>query len=385
MKGRGVLALLLLLFLLRFSFPFTFISSNGFTISVNPSALKSAIGSILSSALPKRLVFVGSGIAVGFLAYDLISNSNYSCSVLDICTSWSLSSQTPDGRYICNHSFDKVEACHFDLYGYIVYRSSTIIDSYTVTASIAVASDCESGCAPRSLQEALFSLFSPVPVVDTSTLPDDFALQVVNDLAVQSADVLDYTDVTDGDGRVSRNGQLIDIIVIPADITTPDGSTFPADPNVGSGTGTDTGSGTGTGTDTGTGTGTDSGTGSGSGTSTGSATQTVQIEVPQADIDVVSGVPDNVYDPTIDIPQKLDIPSLIQSFINNSPLLRWVQGANIQASPGACSVSGSWSLFGQSFPITLDFCPLQNTLNLLGSFILAFAHLYALYIIFRID
>jgi len=94
---------------------------------------------------------------------------------------------------------------------------------------------------------------------------------------------------------------------------------------------------------------------------------------------------DNIYDPAVDVPQKQDIPSLIQTFIDSSPLMRWVQGANIQASPGACSVSGSWSFNGQSHPFTLDFCPLEPYLNTIGSFILAFAHLYALYIIFRIS
>ncbi len=104
-------------------------------------------------------------------------------------------------------------------------------------------------------------------------------------------------------------------------------------------------------------------------------TQTGQVEFPE----------DNVYDPTIEnIPTKKDIPSLIQTFINGSPLMRWIQGANIQASAGACSVSGSWSPNGQVHSFVLDFCPLQPYLNQIGSFILAFAHLYALYIVFRI-
>ncbi len=89
---------------------------------------------------------------------------------------------------------------------------------------------------------------------------------------------------------------------------------------------------------------------------------------------------DNQYDPTIDIPQKRDIPGLIDTFINSSPLMRWIQGANISATAGTCSVSGTF--LNKSF--VLDFCPLAPYLNQIGAFILAFAHIYALYIIFRI-
>ena len=91
---------------------------------------------------------------------------------------------------------------------------------------------------------------------------------------------------------------------------------------------------------------------------------------------------DNVYDPTIEnIPDKLPIPDLINNFISTSPLMRWVQGANISATAGSCSVSGSF--LNKSF--TLDFCPLAPYLNQIGAFVLAFAHLYALYIVFRVN
>ena len=89
---------------------------------------------------------------------------------------------------------------------------------------------------------------------------------------------------------------------------------------------------------------------------------------------------DNQYDPTIDIPDKKDISALIDTFVNSSPLMRWIQRANISATPGACSVSGTF--LNKSF--VLDFCPLAPYLNQIGAFILAFAHIYALYIIFRI-
>ena len=91
---------------------------------------------------------------------------------------------------------------------------------------------------------------------------------------------------------------------------------------------------------------------------------------------------DNTYDPTLDnIPNKLPIPDLINNFISASPLMRWVQGAHISASAGSCSVSGSF--LNKSF--TLDFCPLAPYLNQIGAFVLAFAHLYALYIVFRVN
>ncbi len=130
----------------------------------------------------------------------------------------------------------------------------------------------------------------------------------------------------------------------------------------------------------------DTGTGTGSGTGTGTGTtQTVRIEVDPSDITAINEVADNTYDPNIDIPEKKDISGLIQDLIANSPLLRWVQDVHMDISPGECSIEGTVEFNGVSKPFILDFCPLEPYLNQIGTFILAFAHLYALYIVFRIN
>ncbi len=105
-------------------------------------------------------------------------------------------------------------------------------------------------------------------------------------------------------------------------------------------------------------------------TDQGTDTKTDQMDIPA----------DNSYNPDIDVPEKQSIPDLISNFIQNSPLMRWIQGASISASSGSCSVSGTFL----NRSIVIDFCPLAPYLNTIGSFILAFAHIYALYIIFRI-
>ncbi len=87
----------------------------------------------------------------------------------------------------------------------------------------------------------------------------------------------------------------------------------------------------------------------------------------------------NTYDPEIpDIPERKDIYELISDFVSDSPLMRWVEGARIDISAGSCTVAGTF--MGQT--VTLDFCWMGPYLNILGSIVLAFAHLYALYIVF---
>lgn len=101
---------------------------------------------------------------------------------------------------------------------------------------------------------------------------------------------------------------------------------------------------------------------------------TTDTEKSQINVDI----PDSEYDPSIEIPEEKDVRSLIRQFILSNPLYRLVSSVHVSGS-GSCSVSGA--VFNSSF--TIDFCRYSDFLSYLGSLILAFSYLYAIYIMFK--
>lgn len=93
-------------------------------------------------------------------------------------------------------------------------------------------------------------------------------------------------------------------------------------------------------------------------------------------------VPD--LDTNIDIPEKKSISNLISNAISNIPALNILKQVKIQGS-GSCSFNIPVSLGNASSSGTLDFCQFADVFSIIGGFILAFAHLYAIMIVFKGD
>ena len=80
------------------------------------------------------------------------------------------------------------------------------------------------------------------------------------------------------------------------------------------------------------------------------------------------------YDGT---PEEQSVKDLVTGFLGGNPLVAVITGSGVTAS-GTCSVSTS--LWGQT--VALDFCPLESYLSAIGVFIVAFAGLLAVFIVF---
>ncbi|RUM32535.1 MAG: hypothetical protein DSY42_00695 [Aquifex sp.] len=91
------------------------------------------------------------------------------------------------------------------------------------------------------------------------------------------------------------------------------------------------------------------------------------------------------YDSSFELPEKKDIGSLLDRIISNSPLIKILTTARIETLGGTCRVTGSVPFFNTSINVDIDFCRITDILSNLGTAILALAHLYALYLIFRIN
>jgi hypothetical protein len=76
-------------------------------------------------------------------------------------------------------------------------------------------------------------------------------------------------------------------------------------------------------------------------------------------------------------PTETSVKDLVTGFLGGNPLVAVITGSGVTAS-GSCSVSTS--LWGRT--ISLDFCPLESYLSAIGVFIVAFAGLLAVFIVF---
>ena len=276
----------------------------------------------------------------------------------------------------------------FDVYSYINPSCQTVnvyssIVRCSGTTEVAFFYGCNnitfSGSIPSCSKLGIVP--GDVPVSDPQRLQDLLTNIANYSVPASLQDDLDLA-FQDTSGAIVETGEAV--IVPPTDQTGPDIIVLPF-PDAGSGAGSGSGSGSGADTGSGSGSGTGAGSGAGTGSGTGTGVQDVRIVVDPSDIDAITGVSDNTYDTQIDVPDARSIPQLIEDFIANSPLMRWVTDVQLDVTPGACSVDGSFDIHGVVKNFTLDFCPLEPYLNQIGAFILAFAHLYALYIVFKIN
>lgn len=90
---------------------------------------------------------------------------------------------------------------------------------------------------------------------------------------------------------------------------------------------------------------------------------------------------DGKYDATVTSPEKKDIKSMITSFIQSSPLLAFGRSVTFQAESGDTAISFQFA----GHTVTADWrnSITENLFNTLGAIMLMFAHVYAVYIIFR--
>ena len=89
-------------------------------------------------------------------------------------------------------------------------------------------------------------------------------------------------------------------------------------------------------------------------------------------------------DTNIDVPEKKSISDLIQNAISSIPALNILKSVRIEGS-GSCSFNIPFSLGGASGSGTIDFCQFASVFSIIGGFILSFAHLYAIFIVFKGD
>lgn len=91
------------------------------------------------------------------------------------------------------------------------------------------------------------------------------------------------------------------------------------------------------------------------------------------------------FDTSLDIPQKKSLTDLVNTSFSSIPALNILKSLKIEGNSSVCSVNIPFSLGGFSGSGDIDFCQFNDVFNILGSFILAFAHLFAVYIVFKGD
>lgn len=89
-------------------------------------------------------------------------------------------------------------------------------------------------------------------------------------------------------------------------------------------------------------------------------------------------------DTNIDVPEKKSLTDLVNTSFSSIPALNILKTLQIQGS-GVCSFNIPFSIGSFSGSGVIDFCQFSNIFSIIGSFILAFAHLFAIYIVFKGD
>lgn len=91
-----------------------------------------------------------------------------------------------------------------------------------------------------------------------------------------------------------------------------------------------------------------------------------------------SDQPANTYDPTLAAPEKKSVPTLLETIYASAPVAGIIGAFTFNAS-GSCS-EPFFEAYGQTYQF--DMCPYSSQVALVGTVVLAFAHLAALFIIF---
>ncbi len=120
---------------------------------------------------------------------------------------------------------------------------------------------------------------------------------------------------------------------------------------------------------------------------TGTITDETTGETQQIDFGTFTspGLPDVPrLDTSIDIPERKSLTDLVNSSFSSIPALNILKQLQITGS-GVCSFDVPFSLFSSSGGGVINFCQFNSVFNVLGSFILAFAHLFAIWIVFKGD
>jgi hypothetical protein len=85
-----------------------------------------------------------------------------------------------------------------------------------------------------------------------------------------------------------------------------------------------------------------------------------------------------IFDPTMDIPDKMSIPDKITDFLNNAPFMNVINNFEVNASSGSSSLT--FTVWGRNYQ--WDFARYEDFYNMMAAVLLSLAYIWSAQIVF---